>query len=81
MEEGIWFEGGESNACGGLIQASHVFIWPKQAYLIIFVLIGFHALEAFKRVMEDAGSGVKTEVLIRSYSGWEPSVQGGPFYR
>lgn len=45
----------------------------------MLVFVGFHALEALECVMKDAGSWVKTEVLIGGNSGGEPSFGGSPF--
>lgn len=48
--------------------------------MVVLVFVGFHALEAFEGVVEDAGCGVEGEVLVGSYSRREPARGGGPFY-
>ncbi len=70
----------ESDPGGGFIEAGHVLVGAEEANIASAVLVGFHTLEAFEGVVEDAGCRVEREVLVRGYSRGEPTGGGSPLY-
>lgn len=71
----------QRNACRGLVQTSHVLVRPEQSDVALLVLVGLHALEALKCIVEHAGRRVETQILVRSDACWEPSFSCCPFER
>ena len=78
VDQGRGGEGWEGNPRAGAVEASHVLLRTEEADFTGRVLVGFHALEAFAGVVEDAGGWIEGEVLVGCYSGREPAFQGGP---
>ena len=73
------FDGREGDPCRGLVEAGHVLVRAEEPDLPFAVFVGFHALEAFEGVVENAGCRVKTEVLVGGDAGGEPAFGCCPF--
>lgn len=81
LNEGGGLKGGQGDAGRGLVEALHVLVWAEEAHIARLVLVGLHALEALKGIVEDTGGGVEREVLVRCNLGLQPTVLLCPFYR
>lgn len=81
LDHGGGVEGGEGNALRRGVEACHVAVRTEEPGLAVVVDVGFHALETFKGVVEDAGGRVEGEVLIRYDVRGGPAGGRGPFDR
>ncbi|KAI6748546.1 hypothetical protein HG530_015319 [Fusarium avenaceum] len=77
----LGLKGGKRNTGGRLVESRHVLVGSEESHFAILVLVGLHALEALKGVVENTCRRVEGEVLVWGDLGLQPSFVLIPFDR